>query len=256
MPLSPSDWKHRFSLQAKWTRHTRQYLFQLADISPSQSVLDVGCGTGAISYEISREHQLDIYGLDLNIEFLKIADQEVSHAHFIHGDGHQLPFKKGAFDHTFCHFFLLWVEQPIDIIIEMLRVTVPGGAILFLAEPDYGGRIDYPEELTILGKWQQAALRRQGANPLIGRRLAALLHQAGLNNAEVGVIGAQWNSPPTEEELTSEWEIIRSDLEFIDLDSNLEVLSEKLKQADLEAWLSGARTLFVPTFYALGRVPG
>lgn len=256
MPLNPSDWQQRFSLQAKWTRQTRQYLFQLAEISPSQSVLDVGCGTGAISKEISTEFQSIIYGLDLNNDFLNIAVHEVPSAHFVLGDGHQVPFKNKAFDHAFCHFLLLWVERPVDIIQEMIRVTVPGGAILFLAEPDYGGRIDFPEEFSILGEWQEAALRRQGADPQIGRRLASLLHQAGLQNAEVGVIGAQWQSPPTKEELVSEWEVIQSDLEYLNLESRLEQVAQSLEEADYNAWSKGERTLFVPTFYALGWVPG
>ena len=134
-------------------------------------------------------------------------------------------------------------------------MTNPGGAILVLAEPDYGGRIDFPEELTILGEWQQAALRQQGAEPLIGRQLAALLHQADLQKIEVGVIGAQGISPPSESELRSEWEVIRSDLEYLSLNSEQVQLAESLKQSDLNAWASGERTLFVPTFYALGWVP-
>ena len=30
-----------------------------------------------------------------------------------------------------------------------------------LAEPDYGGRIDYPEQLGHIGRWQAQALRKQ-----------------------------------------------------------------------------------------------
>ena len=138
----------------------------------------------------------------------------------------------------------------------MIRVTVPGGTILFLAEPDYGGRIDFPEKFTTLGEWQQAALRLQGADPQIGRQLADLLNQAGLQNSQVGVIGAQWHSPPSKEELASEWEIIRSDLEFLNLTSEKVCLADSLERADLKAWSTGARTLYVPTFYALGWVPG
>ena len=142
------------------------------------------------------------------------------------------------------------------VIEEMIRVTKPGGAILILAEPDYGGRIDFPEELTIIGEWQQAALHRQGADPLIGRQLAALLHQSGLQKIEVGVIGAQWSSPPSEIELASEWEVIRSDLEYLDANSELLHSSKELSRSDSDAWTSGARTLFVPTFFGLGWVPG
>lgn len=255
MPLSPVDWQRRFSLQAEWTRQARQYLFQRAGISTPHSVLDVGCGTGAISKEVSTNHGLKIFGLDISYDFLNIAAQQVPNAQFIRGDAHQIPIKGGAFDHTYCHFLLLWVERPLNVIKEMIRVTNPGGAILVLAEPDYGGRIDFPEELTILGEWQQAALRQQGAEPLIGRQLAGLLHQADLQKIEVGVIGAQWISPPSESELRSEWEVIRSDLEYLSLNSEQVQLAESLKQSDLNAWASGERTLFVPTFYALGWVP-
>ena len=255
MPLSPVDWHRRFSLQAEWTRQARQYLFQRAGISTPHLVFDVGCGTGAISKEVSTNHELKIFGLDISYDFLKIAAQQVPTAQFIRGDAHRIPIKGGAFDLTYCHFLLLWVERPLNVIKEMIRVTNPGGAILVLAEPDYGGRIDFPEELTILGEWQQGALRQQGAEPLIGRQLAALLHQADLQEIEVGVIGAQWTSPPSESELRSEWEVIRSDLEYLSLNSEQVQLSESLKQSDLNAWASGERTLFVPTFYALGWVP-
>ncbi len=256
MPLSPTDWQRRFSLQAEWTRQPRQYLFNLAGISAGHRILDVGCGTGAITKEISKINQLNICGLDLSNDFLDIAARDNPVAQFILADAHQIPLIQGAFDHSFCHFLLLWVDQPSKVIEEMIRVTKPGGAILILAEPDYGGRIDFPEELTIIGEWQQAALHRQGADPLIGRQLAALLHQSGLQKIEVGVIGAQWSSPPSEIELASEWEVIRSDLEYLDANSELLHLSKELSRSDSEAWTSGARTLFVPTFFGLGWVPG
>ena len=135
-------------------------------------------------------------------------------------------------------------------------MTNPGGAILILAEPDYGGRIDFPEDLSILGEWQQAALRQQGAEPQMGRQIASVLHQAGLQEIEVGVIGAQWTSRPSEIELRSEWEMISSDLEYLNLRGEQVQYVDSLKQSDINAWESGMRTLFVPTFYGLGRVPG
>ena len=94
----------------------------------------------------------------------------------------------------------------------MRRVTRPGGWVLAMAEPDYGGRIDYPEDLIYLGELQETALRRQGAETRLGRRLSALFHAAGLQEVETGVLGGQWRDAPSLEDLAREWEVLEVDL--------------------------------------------
>jgi hypothetical protein len=136
----------------------------------------------------------------------------------------------------------------------MARVTQPGGVVLALAEPDYGGRIDYPVELGVLGDWQQTSLGQQGANPLIGRKLRAVFHQAGLSDVEAGLLGGQWSGMPSSEEREIEWRVLEEDIKKI---QNLTGTSEviRLQKLDELAWERGERILFVPTFYAWGRVP-
>lgn len=167
-------------------------------------------------------------------------------------DTHYLPFSTASFDFVLSHFLFLWLADPLRALCEMKRLTRPGGAVLALAEPDYGGRIDHPPELQPLGDWQAEALRQQGADPFIGRKLSALFHTAGLRQVETGVLGGQWTQPPQAEEWQSEWNILDADLAQ-DLHHKADL--EKLKQADWQAWQSGVRTLYVPTFYAWGRVP-
>ncbi len=148
----------------------------------------------------------------------------------------------------------MWVGYPLAVLLEMKRVAVSGGAVLVLAEPVYGGRIDYPQQLAVLNEWQTTALQNQGANPFMGRELKAIFHQSGLNEIEVGVIGAQWKSTIPESELHSEWEIIQSDLEYLNNTSEVLKSSEKIREIDLAAWASGERIIYVPTFYAWGKV--
>jgi hypothetical protein len=123
--------------------------------------------------------------------------------------------------------------------------------VLVLAEPDYGGRIDYPEELSQLGRWQKAALHRQGADPLMGRRLRAVLQQAGLADIETGVLGGQWKTPPPPEDFEREWAVLKSDL----ADSVPDDIIKRFYRLDQTARVRGERLLFVPTFYAWGGVP-
>ena len=195
-----------------------------------------------------------IIGIDLNFDFIKQAVSTNPNLHLNVADAHMLPFDSGIFDCSFCHFLLMWFANPAIIINEMKRVTKPGGSVLAFAEPDYGGRIDYPEPLSILNEWQIEALKNQGANPFMGRKLKALFHQAGIEEIEVGVIGAQWTGDINQEELDSEWEIIRADIETLNNKSEAAKTSDEIRKIDLAAWALGERILFVPTFYALGRV--
>jgi ubiquinone/menaquinone biosynthesis C-methylase UbiE len=273
MPLSAHDWHRRFTLQSRWTLETRKYLYDRSGTLKSKKILDVGCGTGAISQELVRTtgsdvtgldinqdfieiHTtgIDVTGLDINQDFIEIADADNPSANFLLADAHRMPIESSIFDICLCHFLLLWVETPIAVINEMKRVTKSGGAILVLAEPDYGGRIDFPYDLSILNDWQTESLRNQGANPTIGRELKSILHQSGLMDIEVGVVGAQWTGVPSQQEISSEWEIILSDLGYLKNLSEVMRTSEEIRKNDYKARASGDRVLYVPTFYAWGRV--
>lgn len=251
MPLSANEWHARYKLQARWTQSLRRYCYEQLDLTSARRVLDVGCGTGVLAEELAQHTRARVHGLDLDRSHLALSVRHVPMAYFTQGNAPSLPFPTAAFDLTLCHYLLLWVQDPVQVLKEMQRVTRPGGAVLALAEPDYGGRIDYPPELASLGEWQQAALSRQGANPHLGRGLSSIFHQAGLKSIVSGVLGSQWSGAPSDVEIESEWLVLRADLEDTVPHDKL----EKLYQLDLTAWQRGERILFVPTFYAWGLVP-
>ena len=248
------NWHERFLQQAGWTKSLRDYLFSRALAPTPSKILEIGCGTGAILSDLaglSSGVSRSLYGIDLEEAYLAQAHRHAPAARLACANAYRLPFPNHSFDAVFCHYVLLWLSDPAGALSEMQRVTGSGGAILALAEPDYGGRIDYPEALARLGAWQSQSLRAQGANPEIGRRLAGLFKQAGLVEVESGVMGAQWNQSPTEENLRMEWLVMRNDLAEA---ASKETLDD-LERIDRRASQAGERVLFVPTFYAWGRVP-
>jgi SAM-dependent methyltransferase len=258
MPLNPAQWHARYIAQALWTQGLRRHLYQQIDLPSVKSILDVGCGTGVLTSELTGLSQATVCGLDINPLNIGYAQKSSPSALFLLGDANDLPFSTDAFDIALCHFVLLWVKDPVRVLAEMTRVTHPGGAVLALAEPDYGGRIDYPAELALIGEWQQSSLRTQGAEPCMGRRLGTLFHQAGLTSVETGVLGGHWNKTRSRAELESEWTVLQSDLEALFSPEQLvsmQVELARLRHLDLEANQRGNRLLFVPTFYAWGRVP-
>jgi SAM-dependent methyltransferase len=94
------------------------------------------------------------------------------------GDARRLPFLDATFDLIFSQLTLLWIRPLAYALDESVRVLRPGGAWVAI-EPDYGGMIEYPSESATRPLWQ-AALRRVGANPDVGRRLPGELAARGL----------------------------------------------------------------------------
>ena len=255
MRFTPEQWHARFQQQASWTRQARQYLLQRVGLSAMGRVLEVGCGTGAVLVELAQSCGGRLHGLDIRPEHLRLALSGVPGAFLVQGDAHCLPYAAGSFEATCCHFLLLWVRNPSGVVSEMKRVTQPGGAVLLLAEPDYSGRIDHPPALAMLGEWQRQALRRAGAKPDIGRELAGLLSQSGVEQIEWGVLGGSWSDPPEEQDWEMEWQVLRADLEQMPtLPPDETARLDALQELDRHAWGRRERVLFVPTFYAWGRV--
>jgi SAM-dependent methyltransferase len=244
-----ADWHLRYQQQAGWTRQARQFLANQVNLAGANRILDVGCGTGALFPDLVSASPARIHGLDINLESLRFAQAQDSSLALTGGDAGRLPYAAGSFDITLCHFLLLWLPDPSAGLSEMARVTRPGGYVCALAEPDYGGRIDYPPVFEQPGRLQTQSLQDQGADPFIGRKLPALLSHAGLREIQTALIGGHWSASPDPDEQSAEWDVIEEDLRGRLAPSELEAL----RQQDASAWERGERLLFVPTFFAWGR---
>jgi SAM-dependent methyltransferase len=246
--LTPEEWDKQFTRQAGWTRATRAHLYRRANLLHARRVLDIGSGTGAVTEELAARTRGQVIGVDLDPAMVEYAQSRGHRAEYRVGDAHNLSFPSGWFDVTACHFLLLWCRDPAQAAAEMVRVTQPGGAVLVCAEPDYGGRIDYPD--LPLRDWQIEALRHEGADPCLGRKLRALFALPGVRQVEVGVIPGLWDPPTLRAEFDAEWALWERSLAGIVLTGELATV----KAADLGAVEAGERLVFMPVFYALVRV--
>lgn len=238
-------WSSRYKQQASWTRETRNFIINQISLPLQANILEVGCGSSAVLDEFS-ESGKNTFGLDIDLKILKYSNQNYSQTRLINADGFSLPIKNVFFDLCFCHYFLLWIDDPVKIIKEMSRVTKNLGWICIFAEPDYLSRIDYPSPLDKLGLMQNHSLSNQGVNLLTGRNLQNWLMQAGLSNIHWGICGSHQKVESNNIEPGSEWETILRDLETLYTEE--EIL--KYKEIEDDARTKGIRILFIPTFYA------
>jgi ubiquinone/menaquinone biosynthesis C-methylase UbiE len=106
-------------------------LAQLAKLPHPNSILDVGCGTGTLLFQLQAQTNATLAGLDISTQMLALARQKLGAAVDLRqGDSENLPWETHCFDLVCCTFSFHHYPQPDRALAEMRRVLKPGGALL------------------------------------------------------------------------------------------------------------------------------
>jgi SAM-dependent methyltransferase len=243
----------RYRQQAGWTASIRAHLLKSCGLPPAARVLEIGCGSGVILAEIRRlMPDSHYFGIDLLHNAVAYAQEFDHRTGYAQSDANFLPFAANSFDLVFCHFFLLWATPTHAVVQEARRVLKPGSPFIAFAEPDYGGRIDYPTELNAVGELQEQALRAQGAHTRMGRELGHWFAGGGFTDITIGVLGGEWrmDNLVMDTEAGREWQTLDDDLHHLPQTQSRDLTA--WQEMDRTARINQERILFVPTFYGIG----
>ncbi len=101
------------------------------------TILDVGCGFASVAIEIAKEFpNAKIIGIDLGEPLLDIGRTLIEEEKLeeqitlLNGDAQNLKYENNSFDVVINSFLLHIVENPIQMLNEIDRVTKPNGTIL------------------------------------------------------------------------------------------------------------------------------
>lgn len=127
-------------------------------VSGDAKVLDAGAGTGAVGVELSKLGFKHITAIDLSPGMLDVARSKgVYEALQKEELGTPLHLDTDAFDATICVGTLTIGHAPVNSLDEFVRVTKPGGFVVFSMRPDHyerGGFKAKQDELEAQGKWK------------------------------------------------------------------------------------------------------
>ena len=112
-------------------RHWGPVLCDAAAISSGQRVLDVACGTGALTVAVAGRVSPGgaVFGLDANPEMLAVARRKHADIDWHAGRAESLPFADASFDAVVSQFGLMFFDDRIAALREMQRVLRPGGRL-------------------------------------------------------------------------------------------------------------------------------
>jgi len=159
----------------------------LLNIAAGERVLDVGCGSGAVTREIARRVGSTglAVGLDRSPALLTVARELAhearlgAHVEFHEGDALRLPFPNRSFDAAVCVTVLSHVPKGEAAIPELVRVLRSGGRLgVFDLDTDMTA-FTHPDR-SLTRRIVAAASDATAVNGWLVRQLPSLFQRAGL----------------------------------------------------------------------------
>lgn len=138
-------------LNPGWQPATEVYASMVRErLRPDSRVLDLGCGRGGLVEQL--DHPLNqVVGIDP--DWLSLAEHRLPLPR-TQGFSYALPFADGVFDVVFCSWLLEHLARPGLDFAEIMRVTRPGGAFIFITPNKRHPLSWLNAALGQLGRWQ------------------------------------------------------------------------------------------------------
>lgn len=112
-------------------RPFQDLLVEAARARPREQVLDVGCGTGAVTRAIAEATGARCVGVDIS-ESMLVAAREHGKAEFVRADAQVHRFEE-SFGLIVSRFGVMFFDDPIAAFANLLRATTPDGELCFIA---------------------------------------------------------------------------------------------------------------------------
>jgi ubiquinone/menaquinone biosynthesis C-methylase UbiE len=181
----------RYLESRPWVKQQHREFLQLR---PAMRIVDIGCGTGDFTRHIVRvaPGKCQALGIDSRFSSLIAAQLETRRAglsnriSYKQADVYNLPVADDYADLTCCRSVLMHLQDPLQAVKEMIRITRRGGLVaaeepsqmISLYDPDDEDFAKLVREIYPL--YHEGIRKLEGRDYEIGERLPTIFREAGL----------------------------------------------------------------------------
>jgi SAM-dependent methyltransferase len=176
-------------------------LFDRVGVTPGWRCLDLGCGSGDVTFEIARRVGPDgrVTGIDMDATKLELARTAAAELGLT-----QIEFRSSdvgawreqdAYDMVYSRFLLEHLRDPVDLLRRMWAAVRPGGAVV-VEDADFDGLFCHPpnDGFDFYADNYRRVLALNGGDPAIGRKLYGYFGAAGIPQPELKLVQAAYAS--------------------------------------------------------------
>ncbi|ROQ68541.1 methyltransferase family protein [Streptomyces sp. 840.1] len=187
---------------ARLCAHTVPALLDAAAVGSGTRLLDVGCGSGSVTVAAVGRGAV-VRAVDAERGMAEATRRAAPGVEVRIGTLPQLPYPDGEFDAAVANFVLNHVGRPLDALVELRRITRPGGrvAVTIWQMPGGAGRelVGRAAEAAGLVRPEWLATVDEEHNfPRTAPGLAALLTAAGLRDVRSESLAWEHRTDPEE----------------------------------------------------------
>ena len=181
-------------LARSWAASTADLLDRI-DVRPGQRCVDLGCGSGDVTFELARRvgPTGSVVGIDLDEVKLGLARGVAEALGFT-----QIEFRRAdmrgwserdAYDIVYCRNFLQHLAGPVDVLGQMWAAVRDGGALAVEDADFVGSFCDPPNDAFDFWVATYArVLALHGGDPLMGRKLFRSFLAAGIPSPRLSTV--------------------------------------------------------------------
>lgn len=129
-------------------RQTNYHDFFVDRISKGSKVLDVGCGNGAVAFDIAQKTNSQVLGIDLDDGYIQLAHQQFSHPNiqYMVGDA-RIDLPNEVFDYVILSNVLEHIEERVKFLIDLQECVSPGSILIRVPSFERDWRVPLKQEL-------------------------------------------------------------------------------------------------------------